>query len=85
MKEDNIKIVFTRKGMQEEIERQRNHNPLVNRVLNSCAYAGMSREETYPVLAYYALLESETLKETVEDLLKNAPNTTLMGEHNDTE
>lgn len=55
MQIEQLKDVETLEEMRAEISRLRRHDPMVCRVMDMADYRGLSAEDRYTALAYYAL------------------------------
>ncbi len=59
--------------MRKEIFRLRREDPLVGRVMNYADCTGMSGEDRYLALAYYALVDRSAFREAALDMCRFAP------------
>lgn len=59
--------------MRAAIERARMHSPIVRQALDSCRMHGMSAEDTYTVLSYYALQALAGAQSRLLNFEVNAP------------
>ncbi len=57
MEIEQVKKVITPDEMRAELFRLSHHDPLVRSVMQSADYNGMSAEDRYTILAYYAMAE----------------------------
>lgn len=64
---EKVKEATTPDEIRSEIFRLRRNDPMVRAVMDMADYKGMSAEDRYAVLAYYALRERAVLKQTVLD------------------
>lgn len=75
MQIEQLKEAATVEEMRAEIFRLRHHDYLLRNAMDAADYKGMSAEDRYTILAYYALRERAKLLATVLDdaMLRPAP------------
>jgi hypothetical protein len=69
--------------MRAAIEKGRHHHPLIRNALDAARYASMSAEDTYAVLAYYAIQVLVEYQQQCLELASLSPHPFLMADNKD--
>ena len=73
METEQVKKAETPEEMRAELFRLRHYDGLVRRVMDMADYGGLSAEDKYTILAYYALAERVQYQNLVLDRAKLDP------------
>lgn len=71
---EDTKAVETVAGMRKRLREYARDEHLVHRIFIMCEQQGLSGEDTMTTLAYYALLDRESLREKYMDYINTHPN-----------
>ena len=64
---------FTPSEMRAELARLRRNNAIVRRVMDSADYTGLSSEDRYTMLAYYAMQSLVQAQQQIYDYVVTTP------------
>jgi hypothetical protein len=68
-----VREAFTPSEMRTELVRLRRNSPIVQKVMDSADYTGLSSEDRYTMLAYYAMKALVQAQQQVYDYVVTTP------------